>query len=137
MCHYSDLGSASDWSFHKGNSFQSSEALLRTWKWHIFSTEFLLTSFHKETSGGITKFWLFSQVTVPMEWGLLNWFWCLLSPFFGRSDRVIQANFLRSHPHQLSPLTLLRLGYLYLLAKRIKNLLSKLEMYFIQLLYVV
>ena len=37
---YPNLGSASDWSYHKGNLFQPIKALPRSEKWHVISTDF-------------------------------------------------------------------------------------------------
>ena len=42
--HYPDLGSASDWSYDKGNLFQPIKALPRSEKWHVISTDFCTCS---------------------------------------------------------------------------------------------
>ena len=41
---YPNLGSASDWSYHKGNLFHPTKALPRSAKWHVISTDFCTCS---------------------------------------------------------------------------------------------
>ena len=58
-CHYSDLGSASDWM---KQIFNQSEALPRPEQWPVISMEFLqsfLRHRFKETSVGVAKYQLF------------------------------------------------------------------------------
>ena len=42
MCHYTDLGSAADWSCHKGKLLQAIRSTPRSWQWsHTISMEFI------------------------------------------------------------------------------------------------
>ena len=65
-CHYPDLGSASDCSSHGGNLFQPIRSTTQIWVMtcHPYRISVLVSqmSFHGETSGGISKCWLFSHV---------------------------------------------------------------------------
>ena len=65
-CHYPDLGSASDCSSHGGNLFQPIRSTTQIWVMtcHPYGISALVSqmSFHGETSGGISKCWLFSHV---------------------------------------------------------------------------
>ena len=64
MCHYPDLGGASDWL---KIYFSQSEALPRSGLWRVISMEFLRsTSFLVETSGGVAICRLFSQAIGPL-----------------------------------------------------------------------
>ena len=67
-CHYPNLGSASDCSCHVGNLIQPIRSTSQIWvvMHHQYGISALvsLTSFGGETSGSITKCWLFSQARV-------------------------------------------------------------------------
>ena len=72
--HYADLGNNSDWSCREGNSLQPISSTAQKWvvTLHQCGVSSIVpqTSFHGETSGGVTKCRLFSQVmygiyTVP------------------------------------------------------------------------
>ena len=65
MCHYLDLGSAFDWSCCMENLTQPIWSITQIWvvTRHQYRISVLVsqTTFDEETSGSITKFWLFSQ----------------------------------------------------------------------------
>ena len=65
MRHYPDLGTASDWSRHLGNLIQPIRGTTQMWvvthHQHGISALVSQTSFGGETSGCVTKYWLFSQ----------------------------------------------------------------------------
>ena len=63
MCHYLDLGSASDWSCNKGNLLQPSTSQIWEMTGHHYGISVLIpqTSFHCETSGDEAKCQLFYQ----------------------------------------------------------------------------
>ena len=66
--HYPDLGSASDWSCRVGNLIQPIRSTTQIWvvTRHQYGISALVsqTSFRWETSGGVSKYRLFSQVTL-------------------------------------------------------------------------
>ena len=65
MCHYLDLGSASDWSCNKGNLLQPIRSTSQIWEvtGHQYGISVLIpqTSFHCETGGDEAKCQLFFQ----------------------------------------------------------------------------
>ena len=65
MCHYLDLGSASDWSCNKGNLLQPIRSTSQIWEvtGHQYGISVLIpqTSLHCETSGDEAKCQLFFQ----------------------------------------------------------------------------
>ena len=64
-CHYTDLGSASDWSCHVGNLIQPIRSTTQVWvvMHHQCGISVLVSqmAFGSETSGSIAKCWLFPQ----------------------------------------------------------------------------
>ena len=70
MCHYLDLGSASDWSCRVGNLIQPIRSTTQIWvvMCHQYGISVLVsqTSFGGETSGGVTKCQLFSQANLML-----------------------------------------------------------------------
>ena len=65
---YPDLGSASDWSCREGNLLQPIKSATHIWvvnvitEWNLWSRCSDVTS--QGTSGGVLKYWLFSQATL-------------------------------------------------------------------------
>ena len=66
-CHYPDLGIASDWlkkiSYAAGPVRSTTQIWVATRHQNSISVLVFHTSFHGETSGGVAKWWLFSQAT--------------------------------------------------------------------------
>ena len=66
--HYPDLGSASDWSCRERNLLQPIKSATHIWvvnvitEWNLWSRCSDVTS--RRTSGGVLKYWLFSQATL-------------------------------------------------------------------------
>ena len=64
-CHHTELGSASNWSYHVGNLLQAFRSTTQIWvvTRHQYGISALVsqTSFRGETSGGVEKCRLFSQ----------------------------------------------------------------------------
>ena len=93
-CHYPDLGSASDCSSHGGNLFQPIRSTTQIWVMtcHPYGIFALVSqmSFHGETSGGISKCWLFSHVRNNEDCIFLtSWFiYVLCSMGFPPKDRL-------------------------------------------------
>ena len=65
MRHYPDLGSASDWLNQISHMAQQIRSTTQIWvvTRHQYGISALVshTSFHGDTSGSVTKCWLFSQ----------------------------------------------------------------------------
>ena len=75
MCHYLDLGSASDWSFKKGNLLQPIRSTSQIWEVtaHRYGISVLIpqTPFYCETSGDEATCQLFFQAIV--SFAAENW----------------------------------------------------------------
>ena len=75
MCHYLDLGSASDWSCNKGNLLQPIRSTSQIWEvtghWYGISVLIPQTSFYCETSGDEATCQLFFQAIV--SFAAENW----------------------------------------------------------------
>ena len=62
MCHYPDLGRASDWSNQVFPTAQPIRSTTQIWVvTHQISALVSLRSFGRETGGSVSKCWLFSQ----------------------------------------------------------------------------
>ena len=76
----SDLGSASDWLCHMGNLLQPIRSTTQIWvvTRHQYGISVLISqmSFFRGNSGGVMKWWLFSQAivnTVTLYKPLFTW----------------------------------------------------------------
>ena len=70
MCHYPDLGIASDWLCHMGNLIEPIRSTTQIWvvtrNQYGIAAPVSETSFGGETSGNVAKCRLFSQAKVPV-----------------------------------------------------------------------